>query len=502
MSLEEISSNPTLLGVKQRHSASSVSSETAWWCIWGSLTAIAVVNGLAPYPLLSGNPGLLYSFLLAACAAFQISVGVNFLSRQEHALAKVLLVCFCVAQLIHWISAKGPPSINRGLDFDAYAIAGRLVSENHAADIYKIPLYRDGRMQFIVPLPPTSEWQQIAFRYGIPFSVPFIYPPLFAVLIEPLARLDPGVGYEAWSLISVVLLLTAALLILNLAGHRLTWPLGLLFLLGSFSFYPFYEELLLGQIGALILCLWTASLWFLNRGKTWLSAFCFALATMTKVSPVLAVPIMVIHRKWKWLGAYVVCLLGLLAFSTSMAGLPVQLQFVRKVLPSISCGSPVFHNSSIPCYVQQLFLGYVPDWMGAPITIPRLACPVSKMVSLAIYVAAMLQMYRRRDGNLIRHMALVALLTLSVSPISWWHHFTLAVLPFLYLWATMREGEKDGLLLATAIVISTNVVGLALLLPTNHAVQLVLAAIVPGLMLALLFGRLSPSQRESATEAA
>ena len=167
-------------------------------------------------------------------------------------------------------------------------------------------------------------------------------------------------------------------------------------------------------------------------------------------------------------------------------------QFWRVVLPGISCGSPIAQNSSLVAYVQQLFLREVPNGPWAPVSIPPHACAVSRLVALTIYSLILVRFYlRRRDRELPRDLVIMILLELVVSPITWWHHNTIALLPFLYLLCTM-PGKGDRTLLALFLVVGTNIVGYSLLLTENHIVQLMLAAIVPGLTLMLVYLTLAP----------
>jgi hypothetical protein len=84
------------------------------------------------------------------------------------------------------------------------------------------------------------------------------------------------------------------------------------------------------------------------------------------------------------------------------------------------------------------------------------------------------------------------LVSLVISPISWWHHYTIALLPFIYIWCTTRrESGTDMLLLTSVLVVGTNVAGFGVQLSSNHVAQLILAAIVPLLTLALAYFKVS-----------
>jgi hypothetical protein len=465
-----------------------VHPKTAWYCLWATMALIAAVNSLMPYPIFSGLYGLIFSVLLIALAAMQLAYGVSFRTRREVVLSGVLLVLFGMAQLGHFWRSIGPPTLERSLDFSAYYVAGKLVSENPPQSLYYLTLYPDGRMKIILPPPLRDTWQQIAFHHGVNFSVPFIYSPFFAVFMKPLTYLRYDSAYLFWKAITVIVALASILITLRLAGRRLSIKLTILSIVGLFSYHPFSDELVLGQIGSVVLFLWAAGVWLLSRTRTWSSAFCFAVATMIKITPVIVIPLLAFHRKWKWLVAYTCWMVCLLIFSVWQAGWSAHAQFLHKLMPSISCGTPVCYNSSLVAYIQELFLGQVPSWMGKPITIPPYACTVSKAVSLAVYGAIMLRFYRYRGNHdVVRHLILMVLLTLSISPITWWHHYTVALLPFIYLWCTLEDSRGTAVLVALILVVGANLAGLGLLSSSNHVVQLILASLVPSLTLVLLY---------------
>ena len=130
--------------------------------------------------------------------------------------------------------------------------------------------------------------------------------------------------------------------------------------------------------------------------------------------------------------------------------------------------------------------------------IPPHACSVSRVVGFSVYALFLGYFYRRRrEGELVRDLVVVTLLELAVSPISWWHHYTIALLPFLYLWCKARDRGVRTLTILFLLV-GTNIVGYSLLLTENHMAQLILAAVVPGLTLTLVYLSLGSMQERSA----
>jgi Glycosyltransferase family 87 len=470
------------------------SSQALWYVLWSAMLLVSAGNTLCYSPIFSGTRGLAFSGLLAATAGVQVLRGSGFLRRRETVLCGVMLIVFCLAQMVQFALAKGPPLVKRGVDFSAYYLAGKVISEKPAESIYQLPLFADGRLNLDTEVPDSSPWHAAAVRYHVPLDAPYIYPPFFAVLMRPLAHLSFAAAYLAWTLITVASVGCAVLLSLILGGVRIDRKLMLIVGVGVLCYYPFFENLYFGQISGVILLLFAAGVWLLSKNHAVLSALCFAVATAIKLTPALVVPVLIFHRRWKWLTAYAAWMAGLLVFSVGQAGWSMHLQFLHLALPSMSCGSPVCQNTSIVAYVQEIFLGHVPVSRNPPLTIPPYACAVSRWVAVAVYSLMLFRCYlRRREGLVERDIVVMILLAIAISPISWVHHYTLALLPFLYFWSTMRD-KGNIILLALFLAVSTNVIGLIALSAVNHAEQLVLAAIVPGLTIALAYLKLAPGQ--------
>lgn len=464
-------------------------ARTIWYVVWSAMFLFAAAQSLLPHPVFSGGVDFGIGVLLAVIACAQLLVGGTPLPRKRAALSAVVLLTFCAAQVVQFArSTQTAPQV-RGVDFSAYYIAAKVISERQGESIYQLPLFADGRMNLNVEVPASSPWHAAAVRHNVPFSAPYIYPPLVAVLMRPMARLSFGSAYLAWSLLSVLLVAIAMLLSLSLGAVSLDAKLALLLGVGLFSYYPFLDNLFFGQIGGVILFLLAASIWLLARSHTSLSALCFALATLIKLTPVMAIPVFVFHRRWKWLFAYCAWMAGLLIFSIWQAGWPAHQQFWREVLPRISSGAPIDHNFSIVAWVQELFMRYVPRAKTPPLTIPRYAAPVSRLMALLVYLLLLARLYmRRRDGSLVRDLVVTVLLGIVLSPITWAHHYVIGLMPFIYLWC---KGQRttNGTLLAVFLAVGTNIIGILELSATNPVVQLVLAVIVPGLTIALALAR-------------
>ena len=305
--------------------------------------------------------------------------------------------------------------------------------------------------------------------------------------MRPFAQLSFASALNTWNVVMAILLVLAVLISLSLGGVRIRANLALMLGVGLFSYAPVSDSLAAGQIGSLILFLLAVAVWLLSRNRIWPSALCFALATLIKLTPILAVPILIIHRRWKWLLAYAVCMISLVIFSVWQAGWIAHQVYLREVLPSISSGAPIYTNLSIVAYVQELFLGYVPTPLSPPAAIPLYAGAASKYAGLLVYYLMLGRIYlRRRYADLVGDLISMVLLGIVISPISWLHHYSLGLLPFVYLWCKMPD-KGSRTLLALFIVVATDIVRFIRYPVTNHVVQLILAAIIPGLTITVAY---------------
>ena len=465
----------------------------ASWYVLGSLMLAAALGGVLAPP--SGAKWISVAGLVLGGAALALSARwKDIFPQREFGLARGVLALFCVAQAVHCITrAAGGAEELHGVDFSAYYLPGSALQEKPPQSLYDLPMFADGRMDLNTEDAPGSRWYALAQRHDVPFAAPYIYPPFLAGLMRPLARLSFAQALAAWNLLTVLLTAAALGLTFDLAGVRMNARLALVAGIGLFSFFPFLDNLFFGQMGGVILFLFAAGVWLLSRRLVGLSALCFAVATLIKLTPVLIVPMLIVHRRWRWAAAYALWTAGLLAFSVGMTGWHAHAEFCSmRCCPAMSCGSAVWQNSSLVSWVQQLFLGYAPDAKTPSHVLPAYACAASKIAAALVYGAFLAQCWRRRNRQSVElAMVGMVLLGLAISPITWWHHYTIALLPLIYLWWRMPDRAGRRWLAALGLVAGTNAIGLAGLVMTSSAVRLVLGGIGPLLTIVVAFAAVS-----------
>ena len=469
--------------------------ETAFcYALFGIMLVLATAN-LRTTPRGSmAKWALLISLLLTVAGASQAKDWGSLLGRREAELAQCVLVMFCAGQVVHFLASGVGSQAKHGVDFSAYYLAGKALQERPTEGLYDLPMFADGRMDLNTEDSPGTRWHALAQREHVPFAAPYIYPPFLAGFVAPLAQLPFAQALFAWNLLTTVLTLAGVLLSFAVAGVRADGELALIAGVGLFSFFPFLNNLFFGQMGGVILFLFAAGVWFLSRRWIWLSALCFAVATLIKLTPAIVVPLLLLHRYWRWLAAYMAWCTGLLLLSVWMVGAHAYMEFWHMVLPAMGCGSAVWENTTVVSWVQQFLMGSSPFSSAPSHAIPAYACSASKAVALVLYVVFLFQCWRRRrDLSVEASVVAVALLGLAVSPISWWHHYTIALLPLIYLWWETPDGIGRRCLAALGLLVGTNVVGLAGEL-VGSGVRLALGIVVPLLTAAAAFIAISVRQ--------
>ncbi len=312
--------------------------------------------------------------------------------------------------------------------------------------------------------------------------------------MKPLVHLSFGAAYRVWTGMTILLVLGSVLIVLRMCDVTFDGRLALLLGVGLFSYIAFLDTLYNGQIGGVILLLLTVGVWALSDDRMGLSAFCFAVATLIKLTPVLAVPLFVFHRRWKWLIAYAAGLICLLIFSGWQAGWMIQNQFWHEVLPSISNGAPGFPNLSIVAFLREVSAVSLPLIESAPRALQAHLSGIPRIVAFLAYLLVLGRCFlRRHQRALVTDVVIVGLVAIVVSPVAWRHHFTTALLPFLYLGFRVPR-KLYPLLIALLIAVGTDILVFVRALLPGPYVPAVLTAIVPGLTIALAYALLAPSR--------
>lgn len=393
----------------------------------------------------------------------------------------MVLLSSYLQQETRTLSAEGWKKGALGADFRPYYIAGKVARGEGDGRLY----YPAGGNPVRGFIGADTAWGRIATANGLPVTEKFIYPPFFAVLMKPFAYLPLQHAFVAWREINTLfIVLSIVLVVLHFrAAPRLA--VLVMAVAGALATFPVVEATFLGQVGGLILLLWTLGALATDRKWPVVGALCFALATMVKVTPVLVVPLLLLRRQWKWLFAYTGWMVLFLGIGIWQVSWENHVTYVTQMLPSMSSGFPNARNRSLFTVVQSVYFGDAfHDLEQPPISIPPALTVSTKAVALGLYLGLLLYFYKRnrtasRVGD---ELCALAILSLLISPVTWRHHYVLMLLPLLSLWMGMKRDAsawRYGVLCMSTLAVTTVFPWYLLEVVRQPVIQIALTALMP-----------------------
>lgn len=282
----------------------------------------------------------------------------------------------------------------------------------------------------------------------------YVYPPPFAVLMVPFAKISVAWGCAIWYLISMAGLVSAMMMAVRLARQATPADKGDAWSLYEAPIFLVSPWLMSGltrcQASEFMVWLMIASAYFWRRGRHMLGGASLAAAALMKAFPLAFLAYFAWRRQWRFIGGFVLCLaLGGLLLPASAFGWQKSLDYWQKWGRLV--GGPALASNDArkenPLY-EQLLNAQKPRNQSLEALLLSLKAPPDKAKwLLAIIAAAMLAAMafaaRGADGN-TELLVVSAFLTwnLLIPPISESHYFGLMLLPLAALTAIAR-GEAD-----------------------------------------------------------
>lgn len=353
------------------------------------------------------------------------------------------------------LQALRPQSPNGLYDFHVYYISGLIARSGSDKRLYsyqEIQNPNDPSQTIVVnpqlqPFNPNTTFGILV--KGKPLGGQYLYPPFFSMLVVPLTYLSgekAGIFFHIFLflLIAASIFLTVKLLYEDYLVIALYSSIATI--LSEFT-YPVQNLLNLGNVGAIILFLTIAGIYFHKKYPSF-SSFFFALAVMIKLTPIIVIPLMIIRKQWKWLIAF--CGWSFLLLGISIWGLGWQNhnEFLTKVLPAMSAGVPFSGNKSLIttfyAVTEWRFLSIEEIRAGEYIFPPKLPVALFKTAATLSFCVLLLYFWRvnKNDSQLSIEILILTLWSLIFTPISFPHYYVLALSPIIFAW--LHPGSKTA----------------------------------------------------------
>jgi alpha-1,2-mannosyltransferase len=319
------------------------------------------------------------------------------------------------------------------LDLTALYFAAKFYGAGQA-DLVYLP----GASVFI-GTPPPDYLALFVAETGLPAEearlTPYLYPPLWAALLAPLAgRVSAVTFFDIFQLANLAALAGTIWL-----GWRFVRPPGMGFALWALLSVGLFAATGAGAVGLwfgqpqiLVSFIIMLAAWLLAERHDIGAGAALALAAAIKLSPALLVVWFIMERRWRALGAFVVAGAGLAAVSVALAGWPLHAEMLAKI--AAIDGHVLISRIvvSLELWLAQLSGTGAPGWsFAAPVMVPEPGW-IGWVVRLALVAGLALSWAATRGlddrARLWARLLAVLLVTLVTSPLGWVHYLALPLL--------------------------------------------------------------------------
>jgi len=336
-------------------------------------------------------------------------------------------------------------------DFKAYYTAAYAVRTGQAGAY----LYSDPD-RINLGLLPDQPWVRFAVDAGIPHPSAYIYPPFLAVALAPLTFLPYHAANLAWFSFNTLLLALSVGMLARLAARgapdatsRMLQAVVAVSV--CLNFFPTLRAMRCGQIGFVLLALCAGALMLVMREPTGrrdaLAGLCLALAAAIKLTPI----VLILYLAWagrRRAAAWGAGLFGALTMmSILVAGWGNMVLYVTRFLPSLARGAATYANQSINGFLNRLLTGEsmsVFDFSSEPFLVWLLTRVAALLLLGGAFLLARPGGDAPRERRLSLGYGLIVLTSLLVAPISWEHHYVLALIPLSLMIAEIARAPSWG----------------------------------------------------------
>ncbi|HVO47872.1 MAG TPA: glycosyltransferase family 87 protein [Steroidobacteraceae bacterium] len=345
--------------------------------------------------------------------------------RSLHGLG-LLLLAWCA-----WLAVvRGViPALSRvDTDFPNYYTSARIALEGGAVERF----YDD------------AWFQEQIHRHGMDELGQFSpFPPPTALLLMPLARLQPLTALRIVTVVSLLSLAVAIVLLARILQWR-AWTAALFVLLSG---HAIHTGLRFGQPYILMSALCILGYYLYQKGRPVLAGVVLAVFVPIKYFPATVIGCMALQRQWRVLLASSATVLAISLLSVAILGWPVHRTFLMAVFGvhlTGQLGLPLSATvQSFDTLFGQLFL-YDPVWNPSPLrasaTLQWVFTTGLKAAVLLTTAATLVRLagMRGRDA-LPPAIGIVGLAALLVAPGTATYHFVVLWLPVGLLLIAMRS---------------------------------------------------------------
>ena len=349
------------------------------------------------------------------------------------AVAVVLLAVLTAFLVVRGIV----PALTRvDSDFPGYLTSARIVAEHgNTARLYDIPWFQEQMRRYGIGTPSEGKFQP--------------FPPPTALLLVPIASLEPLDALRVMTAVSTVCLIGSIVLL----SRILTWSLIDTALLVLLSGWAVVNAFRLGQPYILVALSCIAGYYAYLRSRPWIAGMCFGLFTPVKYFPVVMLGYFAFRKRWRIVAGGALTILVVVLASIAILGWPLHEQFLTSVIGNHLVGQLRMQDpftaifQSFDSLYRRLFVfdatANPHPWVIAPALHPA-AVVVTKGAILLATIATLVRLWRA-PGVTAPAIGLLGVVTLLLAPGTGTYHLVLLWLPVgLLVDYLLRQGSRGA----------------------------------------------------------
>ena len=316
-------------------------------------------------------------------------------------------------------------------DYLAHWTGGRILLAGDAAHLY------DSATQVATQLPITGDSTNLSW---------FVAPPYAALLYVPFALLPYTPSAVVWTLFSVGLVIASMVLIrptLPRLGGR-DWKIVTAAVAAT---QPVFELIGSGQDSALSLFIWVSGVRLLGSGRDVAAGAVLALGLVKPQLFVLAPVVLLLQRRWRALGSWLVVASALVLVSVAIVGTSgvvawIKVPFTPLYQAEVQAGQS-WRMAGIASLVTSL----------APVSWAAAAQVVGLVIAAVVVVVFIHTVWRAPSSSLDQVWAFAALTTVVASPHLLDYDLLFAVPALLFL-LEHHDGRRTRLALLALVALT------------------------------------------------
>lgn len=211
---------------------------------------------------------------------------------------RLWLFAFCLLVWLSWLIAlwfSVRLVSSHPVDFEVYYAAAEALRHWHGSDIFSAATLLHASTQYGNCHPYVN--------------LEYVYPPLLAIMLEPLTFLPCASASVTWILINAVLWIMSTFLMWSIISSR--WHgarLESLALASAISlwFWPIANGLFLGQAHIVVLASMMVAIWLAERDHDWLAGAALTFGVAIKFFPVIIILYFLARRRLRVVGGAVI----------------------------------------------------------------------------------------------------------------------------------------------------------------------------------------------------